>query len=389
MQDLMQDAKEKLAGKDEKDDWTAIFDEQMEAVTAAEENINAEIAKVQDIINDPKTPQDLKKRLQTQVTAMQKAKTEFVRQATSEAEKATNDQILQKAQEAEEEQNEREKEAAKQAAEDKIQIEKEALQRRIDLIQDYSEKVTSIMSSITDIMKNENQKQIDDYEEARDKELSALEDSYNSGAISQEEYTDKKTEVENEYADKIKELELEQWRREKAMSISEAVINGALAVVKTFGEAGWPAGIPLAALMAAATAAQIAAIATEPEPYAKGGYITGRQYAVMGEQGSEWVASNRLLSNPVTSALIASLDDYQRGRTAKFLPATPDFSATSQAAAGIAAAQGRGESGEMLSLIRQLTGYLEDPANRRAVISRRHMLDFEENENFLRDAARL
>ena len=44
---------------------------------------------------------------------------------------------------------------------------------------------------------------------------------------------------------------------------------------------------------------------------------------------------------------------------------------------------------EMMQLWRELATYLKDPRNRQAVISRQTMTDFEGNENFLRNRARL
>ena len=47
------------------------------------------------------------------------------------------------------------------------------------------------------------------------------------------------------------------------------------------------------------------------------------------------------------------------------------------------------DSGEMMKLWQELATYLKDPKNRQAVISRQTMTDFETNENFLRNIARI
>jgi hypothetical protein len=64
-----------------------------------------------------------------------------------------------------------------------------------------------------------------------------------------------------------------------------------------------------------------------------------------------------------------------------------DVAGMGAAADGLAAS--RAEQREMLAVMKDLAGYLKDPANRRAVISRKTEVMFEENENFLRAAARL
>jgi hypothetical protein len=47
------------------------------------------------------------------------------------------------------------------------------------------------------------------------------------------------------------------------------------------------------------------------------------------------------------------------------------------------------DSRELVNLMRELVTYEKDPRNRQAVISRRTMDDFNNNENFLRNRARL
>lgn len=54
------------------------------------------------------------------------------------------------------------------------------------------------------------------------------------------------------------------------------------------------------AAVSAESALQIAAIASQPVPYAKGGY-TREPKILVGERGQEWVASNRLLRDPATA----------------------------------------------------------------------------------------
>ena len=224
------------------------------------------------------------------------------------------------------------------------------------------------------------------------------------GSITQEEYDARKYELEEDYAEKEKEIRLEQWKRNKLLSSGEAVIEGALAVLKALNDKtihSTTARIAMAAIISAATLAEIIKINTEPAPYAKGGYVEKRTVYQAGEAGREWVASNRLLNDPQTAPLIQALESYQRGnvRALGDIPmAQLNMPVVTAAARELgrrattspvthAAAATRGD--DMLSVMRELAKYLEDPRNRQAVISRQTMTDFDNNENFLRNHARL
>ena len=104
---------------------------------------------------------------------------------------------------------------------------------------------------------------------------------------------------------------------------------------------------------------------------------------MVGEAGSEWIASHRLLTDPVTAPVIAALDNYQRlpSMAAVNMPAVNQVSQQRNESARINAA--------LLVEVQRLAAYLSDPDNRRAVISRRTQETFDANENFLRSIARL
>lgn len=129
-----------------------------------------------------------------------------------------------------------------------------------------------------------------------------------------------KDEINNRYNEKIKQEKLKAWRADKAAAISQAIINGILAVTKLLAT-------PWAAAAAGiAAAANVAVILAQPEPqYAAGGmtnedpagYVSnatlfrnsasGRSF-VAGEAGKEWIAPNWMLTNPKTAAIINSLE---------------------------------------------------------------------------------
>lgn len=282
-----------------------------------------------------------------------------------------------------------------------------------DAVEEFGSKALSIFSNINSILSNFSQQHLRELEDQKDEEIKMLDDQLEQGLISQENYDKRKEELETEYRDKAHEAELEDWRRQKAYSYSEAVINAAVAATRLWaGEGTMAEKIVMSVLLAAEMATQIAAIASQPEPRAKGGYIHNNQLYRVGERGREWIAGNSLLNDPATAPMIEALEAYQRGNR-RALADIPMAQLNMPVATAAARELGRRtvgamentllsmptatqkfnvnmpDSGEMMKLWQELATYLKDPKNRRAVISRQTMTDFETNENFLRSKAGL
>ena len=289
---------------------------------------------------------------------------------------------------------------------------KETINAWCDGIQQFADQALSIFSNINQLLDNIADSELQKMERQKDAAIDDLDEQLEQGLISQEEYEESKESLEDEYTKKENETKLEQWRRQKALDLTQAIIGGALAAVRAYAEGGPYAGPILAAMVAAATGIQIAAIESQPEPYAKGGYVPKRTVYQAGEAGPEWVASNSLLSDPATAPIIEALESYQRGnrRALADVPMAQINMPVATAAArelgrrrsiaesGIASAVDSinpnisvtiPQNGEMMKLWQDLATYLKDPKNRQAVISRQTMTDFERNEQFLRNIARL
>ena len=286
----------------------------------------------------------------------------------------------------------------------------EAIDKWIDGIETFGNAATEIWGNVNTILDNQGERERIAAEKRKDEAVKNLDEQLEEGIISQEEYNERKQELEDEYDEHAKQIALEQWKRQKALQLGQAVIESALAVLKAWNAAPWPYNAVPIALATAMGAMQIAAIASEPEPYAKGGYVPRRTVYQAGESGEEWVASNSLLQDPATAPLIAALEQYQRGGRLEIPMAQLNEPIAMQAARTIASRQvavrelppqtpsawerassATGQTGadEMVSLMRDLAAYLRDPRNRQAVISRRTMQDFDREEEFLRSRARL
>ena len=286
----------------------------------------------------------------------------------------------------------------------------DAIDRWIKGLEAFGNAATEIWGNVNAILDNQGERERIAAEKRKDEAIKNLDEQLEAGLVSQEEYTERKQELEDEYDEHAKQIALEQWKRQKALQLGQAVIESALAVLKAWNAAPWPANAVPIALATAMGAMQIAAIASEPEPYARGGYVPRRTVYQAGEAGEEWVASNSLLHDPATAPLIAALEQYQRGGRLEIPMAQLNEPIAMQAARTIASRQvavrelppqtpsawerassATGQTGadEMVSLMRDLAAYLRDPRNRQAVISRRTMQDFDREEEFLRSRARL
>ena len=287
------------------------------------------------------------------------------------------------------------------------------LQNWADAVDEFGNKALSVFSNINTLLKNIADSRLQQLERERDAEIETLDEQLEQNLISQEEYESRKKELEDNYKDKADEAALEAWRREKLLGESEATIAAAVATMKIWAGEGTTAyKVAMTALMAAEFAAQLEAIENEPEPYAKGGYVPRRTVYQAGEAGPEWVASNSLLTDPVAAPIIEQLEAYQRGNR-RALTDIPMAQLNIPVATRAARELGRRRSlsegrlsealpainpnvsvtmpwnDEMIQLWRELAAYLKDPKNRQAVISRQRMEDFEKQEQFLLNRARL
>lgn len=104
-----------------------------------------------------------------------------------------------------------------------------------------------------------------------------LENAYNKGLISEEEYYSKKEKIEKDSARKKYKVQMAEW----ALNLLQTQSAAALAIANSLKDGG-PLGMINAAIMGVATAAQIAAqIAAKPVPpsFASGGIVPGTSYS--------------------------------------------------------------------------------------------------------------
>lgn len=284
---------------------------------------------------------------------------------------------------------------------------KEALSTTADAMQEWADTAFNIYSSIAQIQSNKDAAELQNYTDMQDAKSDALQKQYDQGLISEKYYNAQKDKIQADKEKKEKEIQHKEFERNKKASIVEATINGVLAAVKSFSDLGFPWGLIPMALSLATTGVQIAAIASQVNPYAKGGWIKQKQLILAGEEGEEWVASNKLLKDKKSKHVIEALEAYRQGNGSALdnvlkVP-VPSPKKLSQSANSISRtfADNKSQvvnnnyytsengSGALLKEIRQMNKYLSDPKNRQAYITRKQQLEFEQQENEIKKYARL
>lgn len=121
-----------------------------------------------------------------------------------------------------------------------------------------------------------------------DAEYSRLEQQKENSLRFAGEGADARENIERVYEDRRKEIQRREAEAQKRLAIFNIGINTAQAVVATFSKLGFPAGVPMAALMAAIGAAQIAMVSAQQIPqFWKGTDNAPEGWAWTQEKGAE------------------------------------------------------------------------------------------------------
>lgn len=153
------------------------------------------------------------------------------------------------------------------AADKEIAIEEDKARRKKELLKEIGLIAIDIAQNIADtIFELENQ----NIEASSKQRKDAITSEYDNRIKLAKGNTAEIERLEREKDAKIKIIERQESERKKSAAIAQAIINAALAVIRTFAELGFIAGLPAAVAVAAITAIQIAKI--KATKFAKGGY---------------------------------------------------------------------------------------------------------------------
>lgn len=206
-----------------------------------------------------------------------------------------------------------------------------------DIVDSASKDVMELWGSVNDYMEAKEEAQLKQYEKNNDQKKKSLEQRLNKGIITESQYNSAIEALDAEYDAYQEELQLKQAKRQKAMNITQAIINTALGVTKTLAEWGIPQGLVPAGIMSAMGAAQIALIAATPinvDGAAVGGDIfvnrngDNRRFkarlapdqrgwvstptVLVGEEGTEYVIPAEGVNNPELRPLLANIEAARR-----------------------------------------------------------------------------
>ena len=209
------------------------------------------------------------------------------------------------------------------------------------------DQVMSIWGKVDDFMAAKEKAQLKEYEKNNNKKKSALEKRLNAGLITEAQYNSEIEAMDAEYEAYQEELALKQAKRQKAMNLTQAIINTAVSVTQTLAQWGLPWGLIPAGIAAAMGAAEIALIASQPITTGAedGGPIGVRRAqdgkafrarlnpnrrgfvssptVLVAENGTEYVMPNEAIQNPTIYPLLSAMETARQNGTLDTL----DFSA--------------------------------------------------------------
>ena len=146
-----------------------------------------------------------------------------------------------------------------------LESQRETSQQKLALMQEASNAMFAIMSN--------------NAAASTSRDIEALQDQKDAGLITEEEYEQK-----------VEAVQRKAFERKKRMDIAQAIINGALAMTTTMGQAGLLA-FAFSPFIAAMTALQVAVISSQKfaqggmiEEFANGGMVHGKSHAQGGEK---------------------------------------------------------------------------------------------------------
>jgi tape measure domain-containing protein len=153
-----------------------------------------------------------------------------------------------------------EKQKLQEAEDEKFKIAEDAARKRMDLEQEIRQNAEMLAYAVLDTALSTKEEDLDAISSYYDEQIELAGDN---------ERAQKELRVKRD-----RDIELARQRQkvaEKREAITRILIDGAVTIAKIFRDYGWPGGIIPAALMAAVTATQIAAV----QKYKDGGWVKG------------------------------------------------------------------------------------------------------------------
>lgn len=148
-----------------------------------------------------------------------------------------------------------------------------------------------------------------------DRRQNSLDTQLENNLITQQEYEDESEKLREEAAKAELDLKIKKFKQEKALTMTQIVIDTALGVAKSWGQGGGLFGLPLATMTAIAGALQLAVVAAQNPPmFEKGGLIGGKSHAfggtILEAEKGEYIINKNIVSKP---GMLNYLENINRG----------------------------------------------------------------------------
>jgi hypothetical protein len=173
--------------------------------------------------------------------------------------------------------------------------------------QAFANMANNTISTITEISNTVAQ---NDMNKAK-KEYQAKKDLLDATVMGSRKRAREEAKIEKEKDDKLKKIQEEQFKRQKALSIASALINGAVAAIQAYQSmlvipvGGVALGAVAASVVTAFTIAQVASIASQEFSYTNGGIVPGN--STTGDRLKANVNSKEMILNPQQQANLFAL----------------------------------------------------------------------------------
>jgi hypothetical protein len=137
---------------------------------------------------------------------------------------------------------------------------------KIDRMMEYVGLFQSALDSLHQYISNRENRMLQQERKRNDQKKNALKKQFDDKLLSEQQYNMKVQKLDEEMEAREREVKRAQAKREKALSLFNAIVNNAEAILKTMASVPFPANVPLAIAQGIAGGLQIAAIANAPLP---------------------------------------------------------------------------------------------------------------------------
>ncbi|WP_188764594.1 hypothetical protein [Emticicia aquatilis] len=198
----------------------------------------------------------------------------------------------------------------------KVKNEATANQQRLKDFANKGTETLAVAAQVVSVMQTLNEtftkKKLAQIEKEKDTQLKSWEAQYKSGKLSKEQYEAGVSKINKEAAQKEHEAKTKAWKRDQTMQIAMAIINGAMAALKSLATMGFPLGLIGVAASAVMTGIQIGIIKNQKPPEApsfkSGGYVRNAGVPQGSRHGSQYGQSGIALWDRKTGQEIGEME---------------------------------------------------------------------------------